>query len=253
MPAVQTSEFPSAAQRCDSGLEMRDYSQISRTMESWTPEQILAWAIDEFGSKLAFATAFGVEGCTLIAMMSQIAGFRRAYLFNLDTGYQFEETMALRDTMMEKYDLKIHLVRSDESVPSMETRFGGPIYGKDPDTCCHIRKVIPLNKVVAGYDAWISSIRRDQSPTRATAPIVHWDKKFNLVKINPLANWSRKDVWSYIFKNEVPYNPLHDQGFTSIGCMPCTRAVEPGEDERAGRWANFTKKECGIHVPNFQI
>jgi len=230
-----------------------DYSAISRTMETWTPQQILTWAINEFSSKLAFSTAFGVEGCALMAMMAQIPGYDRAFLFNLETGYQFEETMALRETIMQKYDIDIQFVRAEENVPEMEARFGGPIYDKNPDLCCHIRKVVPLTKALAGYDAWVSSIRRDQSPTRANAPIVHWDKKHNLVKINPLANWTRKEVWSYVFKNEVPYNPLHDQGFTSIGCWPCTRAVEAGEDERAGRWANFTKKECGIHVPNFQI
>jgi phosphoadenosine phosphosulfate reductase len=230
-----------------------DYASISRTMETWTPQQVLSWAIEEYSDRLAFSTAFGVEGCVLMAMMAQIPGFEDAFLFNLDTGYQFAETLELRQIFLDKYGLNIQLVRSEESVAEMEARFGGPIHGTDPDQCCRIRKVVPLSKALAGYSAWISSIRRDQSPTRANAPIVSWDKKFNLVKINPLANWTRKDVWKYVFLNEVPYNPLHDQGFTSIGCMPCTRAVVAGEDERAGRWANFTKKECGIHVPNFQI
>lgn len=233
--------------------EFGDLARLAEAMERRSPQEILSWAISEYGAKLAFATAFGVEGCVLMAMMSQIEGHQDVYLFNLDTGYQFEETLSLRETIMRKYDLNIHLVRAEESVEEMESRHGGPIHGTDPDLCCGIRKVVPLNRAVMGYSAWVSSIRRDQSPTRTASPIVHWDKKFDLVKVNPLANWTRKDVWSYVFKNEVPYNPLHDSGFASIGCKPCTRAVLDGEEERAGRWANFDKKECGIHVPNFQI
>ncbi len=234
-------------------LARLDFSAVSLEMEPWSPQEILTWAVDTYGKKLAMATAFGVEGCVLMAMLAEIPGGRDVYLFNLDTGYQFAETMVLRETIMAKYDLFIDLVKAKESVPEMEARFGGPIYDKTPDECCRIRKVVPLNEAVVGYDAWISSIRRDQSPIRANAPIVGWDRKFNIAKVNPLANWTRKEIWKYVFDNSVPYNPLHDQGYTSIGCKPCTRAVEVGEDERAGRWASFTKKECGLHVPNFQI
>ena len=129
----------------------------------------------------------------------------------------------------------------------MERRFGGPIYGVKPDECCRIRKIEPLKKAIAGYDAWISAIRRDQTPNRSSAGIVEWDSKFSLVKVNPLANWTKGDVWRYITENDVPYNPLHDQGYTSIGCWPCTRPTTAGQDERSGRWAGFAKLECGIH------
>jgi phosphoadenosine phosphosulfate reductase len=149
---------------------------------------------------------------------------------------------------MDRYGLTIDLVRADLSVADMEAKYGGPIYRRNPDLCCHIRKVQPLLKAVAGYDAWISSIRRDQTSTRAQAGIVHWDSRFELVKVNPLANWTKQDVWNFIRTHDIPYNPLHDQGYPSIGCWPCTRAVQPGEDDRAGRWSGTGKLECGLHV-----
>jgi phosphoadenosine phosphosulfate reductase len=225
-----------------------DLPELSARMEDWSPQEILAWAAEAYGDKLAMATAFGAEGCALISMLAGISN--EVFLFNLDTGYQFPETLELRERLMDKYGVNVRLVRAEESVSEMEARFGGPIYSKDPDLCCHIRKVEPLPKVVKGYHAWISSIRRDQSPMRANAPIIGWDRKFQLVKVNPLANWTKKDVWNYILKNYVPYNPLHDQGYPSIGCWPCTRAVGAGDDERAGRWAGFAKVECGLHVVN---
>ena len=222
--------------------------RIAAAMEDWTPQQILRWAADAYGPKLAMATAFGAEGCVLIAMLSRITD--QTYLFNLDTGYQFPETLETRERLIAKYGLPIHLVRAEQSVAAMEDANGGPLYADQPDRCCHIRKVVPLAQAIRGYDAWVSAIRRDQTPDRAAQPIAGWDKKFELVKLNPLANWTKKDVWDYILKNDVPYNPLHDQGYPSVGCWPCTRAVGAGEDDRAGRWAGTAKKECGLHVLN---
>ncbi|MDR3710912.1 MAG: phosphoadenylyl-sulfate reductase [Capsulimonadaceae bacterium] len=219
---------------------------ISKQFENSSPEQILRWAASTYGSRLSLATAFGAEGCALLGMLSQIPN--EAYVFNLDTGYQFRETLELRERIDDKYGITVHYVRSEETVSQMEERFGGPIYGTDPNLCCHIRKVVPLRKVVAGFDAWISAIRRDQSPARANAPIVGWDDKFQLVKINPLARWTKRDVWEYILANDVPYNPLHDQGYPSIGCAPCTRAAANSADERDGRWAGTVKTECGLHI-----
>jgi phosphoadenosine phosphosulfate reductase len=129
----------------------------------------------------------------------------------------------------------------------MEAAFGGPIYGRDPARCCHLRKIVPLTRKLAGFDAWISAIRRDQTPDRARAGIVEWDGKFGLVKVNPLANWTKREVWSFILAHEIPYNPLHDRGYPSIGCWPCTRAVGEGEEDRAGRWAGSLRTECGLH------
>jgi phosphoadenosine phosphosulfate reductase len=168
-------------------------------------------------------------------------------VFNLETGYQFRETLELRQRLWEKYGITVEYVRPEESVEAMERRFGGPIYGTNPDECCRLRKIVPLRRTLSGHAAWITGIRRSQTPDRAKANVIEWDKKFGLVKINPLANWTKAEVWAYIHVNEVPYNPLHEQGYPSIGCWPCTRAVQRDEDDRAGRWTNFAKLECGLH------
>ena len=225
------------------------FSEISTSLETKTPQEILRWAMDAYAPRLTMATAFGAEGCVLIDMISKLdASGKSVRLFNLDTGYQFPETLELREKIEAKYGLNVELVRAEETVEQMETRFGGPIYGTDPTECCRLRKIVPLKPALAGYDAWISAIRRDQTAVRANAGIVEWDKKFELVKVNPLANWTKKDVWTYIFANDVPYNPLHDQGFPSIGCAPCTRAVGINSDDRDGRWAGSAKTECGLHT-----
>lgn len=220
--------------------------QAALQLEDAAAEDILAWAVESFYPRLTMATAFGAEGCLIIHMLARINPNVR--VFNLETGYQFPETLQLRERIKQRYGMEVEYVRADESVEDMEKRFGGPIYGKRPDECCRIRKVEPLKKAVEGYDAWISSIRRDQTPERAGVGVVSWDRKFNLVKISPLARWTSQQVWDYIRANDVPYNPLHDRGFPSIGCYPCTRAVAEGEDERSGRWAGFEKRECGLHL-----
>lgn len=219
---------------------------ISDALEDKTPAQILQWAVGMYHPQLTMATGFGAEGCALMAMLAEIEP--RVRVFCLDTGYLFPETLELRERIREKYGITVELVRAAESPAAMEARFGGPLYATQPDECCRLRKVEPLKRAVAGWEAWITAIRRDQTPIRARAGIVEWDSKFNLVKVNPLANWTKQDVWRYIHDNDVPYNPLHDHGFPSIGCWPCTRAIRPGEDDRAGRWAGFAKIECGLHV-----
>ena len=211
-----------------------------------TPQNILRWAVETFGRRLTMATAFGAEGCCLIHMLAEIdPGVR---IFNLDTGYQFDETLQLRERIRERYAIEVELVRPELTVAEYEAEHGGPLYRIRPDQCCHDRKMIPLRKAVVGYEAWISAIRRDQTADRGRADVVQWDAKFSLVKVNPLLGWTKKDVWSFIVTHDVPYNPLHDQGYPSIGCWPCTRPVAAGEDERAGRWAGTVKKECGLHV-----
>lgn len=228
--------------------EKRDLTrlaEISDRLEQSTPQEILRWAWEEFDAGLTMATAFGAEGCALLAMLSDIAP--SIHVFNLETGYQFPETLRLRDRIKERYGIEVAFVEAEESVREMEARFGGPIYRSRPDECCRIRKIEPLKHAIRGWDAWISAIRRDQTPDRAKASIVEWDSKFGLVKLNPLANWTKQDVWDYIHANEVPYNPLHDEGYPSIGCWPCTRMIEAGQDDRAGRWVGFAKTECGLH------
>jgi phosphoadenosine phosphosulfate reductase len=218
----------------------------SAELETATPQEIIRWGVERFGRKLTMATAFGPEGCAIIHMLAEIGP--QTHVFNLDTGYQFKETLELRDRIAVRYGIEVELKRPELTVEQYEAKHGGPVYKTNPDQCCLDRKISVLKAAAAGHHAWITAIRRDQSPDRARAAIVGWDKKFNLVKINPLANWTKKDVWKLIVDHDIPYNPLHDQGYTSIGCWPCTRAVMFGEDERAGRWSGFGKTECGLHT-----
>lgn len=245
-PVVE-NELPQTA---DSKLVLTDdlSAEIHREnerLEGAEPQEILRWATERFAPRFTMATAFGPEGMVLIHMLAEIAP--QTPIFNLDTGYQFKETLELREEVKRRYGIAVEMKRADTTVEQYEQQNGGPIYRTNPDQCCFDRKVKVLEKAVIGMQAWASAIRRDQSPDRATAPIVGWDKKFSLVKVSPLANWTKQKVWGFITQHDIPYNPLHDQGYTSIGCWPCTRAVMLGEDERAGRWSGFAKTECGLH------
>jgi phosphoadenosine phosphosulfate reductase len=218
----------------------------SNRLETATPEEIIRWAVATYFPKLTMATAFGPEGCVILYYLSLVEP--RTHVFNLDTGYQFKETLALRDEIQRRYGINVELKGADTTIEQYEALNGGPLYKTNPDQCCFDRKVTVLRRAAVGFDAWMSGIRRDQSSDRARAPIVGWDRKFGLVKISPLANWTKNDVWKLILDKNIPYNPLHDQGYTSIGCWPCTRAVMFGEDERAGRWSGSAKTECGLHT-----
>ena len=235
-PAVRTADAE----------ELEWLNRQSQALEGRPPEEILAWAVETYFPRFTMATGLGPEGCVIISMLAKIEP--RVYVFNLDTGYQFPETLELRRRIAEKYGMEVDLQQPELPVAEYEAAHGGPVYKADPDRCCFDRKVTVLYRVSAGFDAWATGIRRDQSPTRADTPIVRWDRKFGLVKISPLAAWTKKDVWNRILQEGVPYNPLHDHGYLSIGCWPCTRAVTPGEDERAGRWSGMAKTECGLHT-----
>ncbi len=224
---------------------LNELALASQRLESATPEQVLKWAVDRFAPHFTMATAFGPEGMCIIHMLSRIAP--DTPIVNLDTGYQFKETLELRERVKDRYGIEVKFLRPELSVAEYEAANGGPVYKTDPDRCCLQRKLSLMSKAAEGYHAWAVGIRRDQSEHRANAPIVGWDKKFNLVKVSPLATWTKNQVWALIVGESIPYNPLHDQGFTSIGCWPCTRSVLPGEDERAGRWSGFAKTECGLH------
>ena len=215
-------------------------------LEYATAEEILSWAVETFSPRFTMATGLGPEGCVIISMLASIDP--RVYVFNLDTGYQFRETLELRQRIVEKYGILIDLQQPELSVEAYEAAHGEPVYRTDPDQCCRDRKIEVLKRVAKNFDAWASGIRRDQSPTRADTPIVRWDKKFGLVKVSPLATWTKSDVWRRILRDGIPYNPLHDQGYPSIGCRPCTRAIMAGEDERAGRWTGTAKTKCGLHT-----
>ena len=225
---------------------LADLKEHSQSLESATPETILEWAVERFGDKFSMATAFGPEGMVILEMLSRVSP--KTWVFNLETGYQFKETLELRDRVAELYGIEVELLRPELSVVEYEKLHGGPLYKVNPTQCCADRKLKVNRKAVLGMHAWASAIRRDQSPDRALASIVGWDSKFHLVKISPLANWTKKQVWDRILQRKIPYNPLHDMGYTSIGCTHCTRAVSAGEDERAGRWSGTGKTECGLHT-----
>src|SRR5437588_1458777 len=187
--------------------------EASRLLENESPQAILRWAVEHFHPRLTMATAFGAEGCCLIHMLAEVEP--RVRLFNLDTGYQFNETLELRERIRQRYGIEVEYIRPDTTVAEYEAEHGGPLYRHRPDQCCHDRKMVPLRRAVVGYEAWISAIRRDQTADRARADVVQWDAKFDLVKINPLLGWTHKDVWDFIHQHDVPYNPLHDRGYPS--------------------------------------
>ncbi|HYJ48125.1 MAG TPA: phosphoadenylyl-sulfate reductase [Pyrinomonadaceae bacterium] len=226
---------------------MRDeeLEAVSGRFEQAPPEAVLRWAVEEFGPDVALATGFGAEGCVLVSMLSSISPGTR--VFYLDTDLLFPETYALRDQLERRYGVRFERRASKLSLSEQAAEHGEQLWARRPDLCCHLRKVEPLKEMLGGLRAWVTAIRRDQSPARARVRVVERDEKFGLIKINPLAGWSSRDVWNYVAKYDVPYNPLHDHGYASIGCAPCTTPVQIGEDPRAGRWRGTQKTECGLH------
>ncbi len=223
-----------------------DIQTASRDLEGEDAVEILKWASRHIAPKLTFATGFGAEGCVIIDLIARHD--LPIDLFTLDTGVLFPETYALWQRLETRYGVKIRAVRPSQSIDEQARSHGAALWDRDPDTCCELRKVKPLRQALEGFEAWITAIRRDQTKERAFARVVEHDRKFGLVKINPLVTWTHDDVWAHVYANDVPYNTLHDEGFPSIGCQPCTVAVAPGEDARAGRWRGSAKKECGLHV-----
>lgn len=224
-----------------------DLTESGHTLETATPLEILRWASDEFGSRLTFATGFGVEGCVLIDLI----GRHRLPIdiFTLDTGLLFPETYDLWQRLENRYGLTIRGIHPKLSVDEQAVEHGPQLWSREPDRCCEWRKVSPLAAELCRFDAWITAIRRDQTSARADALAVEWDQRFALGKVTPLIRWSKTDVRVHLLENDVPYNPLHDHGYPSIGCRPCTSRVTAGEDERAGRWRGGAKTECGLHAP----
>jgi phosphoadenylyl-sulfate reductase (thioredoxin) len=214
-------------------------------LEGKTAVEILRWASATYGARLTFATGFGAEGCAIIDLVARNG--LPVDLFTLDTGLLFPETYELWRRLEAKYGVTIRAVRPAQTVDEQATTLGPALWEREPDRCCDLRKVRPLREALVGFDAWITAIRRDQTPERATARVVEQDSKFGLVKINPLVAWTHDEVWAHLYAHDVPFNPLHERGYPSIGCQPCTSAVVPGENLRAGRWRGSVKKECGLH------
>ncbi len=216
------------------------------TLDGRPAEDVLAWAAERYAGKLTFATGFGAEGCVIIDLAARLK--LTVDLFTLDTGLLFPETYALWRKLEQRYGVRIRAVRPNETVEQQAASQGPKLWEREPDLCCERRKVQPLREALRGFEAWITAIRRDQSAARQDAREVSWDARFGLVKVNPLVAWTHDDVWAYVRTHEVPVNPLHQRGYPSIGCWPCTSAVRPGEDARAGRWRGSAKKECGLHL-----
>ncbi len=227
-------------------IDPRELQRISSELEQRSPQDVVRWGIEHFRGGITLACSFGAEDVALVDMIARIDS--TVPLFYLDTDYLFPETLEVRDRIVAKYGVEAVAVKPLLTIAEQAARHGADLYGRQPDLCCKIRKVEPLRRHLGGFQAWVTGIRRDQAPTRANAGLVEWDKLFNLVKLNPLAKWTWQEVWDYIRAHDVPYNVLHDRSYPSIGCWPCTREVKPGEDPRAGRWANFAKKECGLHT-----
>jgi phosphoadenosine phosphosulfate reductase len=212
--------------------------------ENEYPETILAYAAEKFSS-LTLACSFGAEDVVLVDMLQKISP--KTDIFYLDTDFHFQETYETRDRLAARYGIQFVQVKPKLTPEEQAQAHGDELWKREPNACCNIRKVDPLISILGQYDAWITGVRRDQAPTRANTKKVEYDYKFGLMKFNPIASWTSEDVWNYIRKNDIIYNPLHDQNYPSIGCHYCTRQVMPGEDPRAGRWAGSEKTECGLH------
>jgi len=222
------------------------WQAVQQEAETWSAEQVLRWTDETYGENAAIASAFGIDGIALIDMASRT--WSRLRIFILDTGFLFPETYRLIEQIEQRYKVAVQRILP-AMTPAAQERISGPeLWKRNPDLCCQLRKVDPLRQKLTSLQAWVTSIRRDQTPERSSIHKIQWDRQFRLVKINPLADWSAERVWSYIRARELPYNSLHDRHYPSIGCTHCTRAIAPGEGSRAGRWPGFAKRECGLHL-----
>ena len=225
--------------------------EINQLLSGKTSTEVLKWFLTEFNGKVAFSTSLGVEDQVITHIIAGID--KSAGIFTLDTGRVFPETYDLMDITAKKYNLTIRVMFPDASkVEEMVNAKGINLFYESIENrkhCCNIRKIEPLKRAFSGLDAWICGLRREQSVTRKDLQLVEWDEMNGLIKVNPLIDWTEEQVWDFIKLYNVPYNKLHDDGFPSIGCQPCTRAILPGEDVRAGRWwwENPETRECGLH------
>ncbi|MCH8025956.1 MAG: phosphoadenylyl-sulfate reductase [Chloroflexi bacterium] len=224
-----------------------EIARWSAQLEDQSPQEILRWSVDRFFPDLTVACSFGgPSGMVLLDMISQIEP--RTEVFYLDTDFLFPETLETRDKAIERYGIKPVAYKTELTPERQAAEYGEELWLSNPDLCCDLRKVEPNVRALAGKRAWVTGIRRDQGKSRGDAPVVQWDEKFGLVKVLPLVSWLEADVWAYIAKHDVPYNPLHDRNYPSIGCTNCTLAVQPGADLRSGRWQGTDKVECGLHT-----
>ena len=224
-----------------------DLAALNARFAPQSPRAILTWTVQTFGEGAVMGTGFGASGVVLMDLLARVRP--GTTVFYLDTDLFFRETYELRDRLAARFDLNIVRVHSGVSLDEQANAHDHRLWARNPEQCCFIRKVKPLRDYLADKAAWITAIRRDQASTRADTNHVEWSAANNIVKMNPLADWTEEDIWGYIERHDLPYNPLHEEGFPSIGCIPCTERVEPDTDDlRAGRWAGTSKTECGLHL-----
>lgn len=228
-------------------LSRADVEALATEFETRSAQDLLAWAVERFEGRILLTCSWQHQSSILVDMLWRLGA--RIRIVELDTGLLFPETYATRDRLIERYGLELERIDPLQTVAEQERTEGPALWSRDPDRCCQLRKVEPLERALVGMDAWITGIRRAQSVTRANARVLELDPR-GVVKVQPLAGWTDEDVKGYLYAHDVPYNPLHDQGYPSIGCTHCTRAIRPGEDSRAGRWADAEKTECGLHLPS---
>lgn len=225
----------------------REIARLNERFTDASPQELIAWAVREFPAELAVSCSFGgASGMVLVDMVMAVD--RSVPVVYVDTDYLFPETYATVRAVEERYGITALAFRAALPPATQERLHGPALWERDPDACCAIRKVEPMRAALAPFAAYLTGLRRDQAETRRETPLIQWDAKFGLLKLNPLATWDEKAVWAYIMQHGLPYNPLHDQGYPSLGCTNCTLAVHPGDDLRAGRWSGTGKIECGLHT-----
>jgi phosphoadenosine phosphosulfate reductase len=223
-----------------------EVDRMAAELEPRSAEQVLEWAADRFGERILLTCSWQKQSSVLIHMVSEVAPGMR--VVELDTGLLFPETYETRERLISRYPIRFERIEPEWTLDQQADVHGNRLWERDPDACCGIRKVAPLRQALDGMHAWITGIRREQSTTRQNARKLELDERRGVVKVQPLADWTSRDVWRYIWRHGIPYNPLHDHGFPSIGCIPCTASVSGQQsDERAGRWRGTGKIECGLH------
>lgn len=225
--------------------QMLDLQNLNKQFENAAPEDLLTWAWQTFNGQLAITSSFQTQSVPLLHMIARL--IPELPILFIDTGFHFPETLAFRHSLAEEYSLNVIDVKPQWTREQFAAEYG-ELYKVDPDLCCRLNKVEPLETALANYKAWLTGIRRDQTKTRSQSCIVAWLPHLNIYKINPLANWTAADVNTYIEKHDLPVHPLWDQGYRSIGCAPCTAPISAQQDERAGRWPGMEKSECGLHI-----
>ena len=232
-------------------MSAREVAELNKRFAGRPSQEVLVWAWERFGARAGIGTSY--QGAGLVMMhLAKTAGLTFP-VFTLDTGLLFAETLALKLRLEDFYGLKIQVIEPDLTVEQQADVHGAELWKRDPDLCCTVRKVLPLRGKLEDLACWLTGLRREQSSARAAVEIIELyqlDEATGrqIVKVNPMVHWSKEQIWAHIREHKIPYNPLHDQGYRSIGCMPCTRMAADGQDERAGRWTGFKKVECGIHT-----